>query len=46
MANRNWVKFLGALLVWAVLFYLMDIWVMNAQGLPVGANLMPVSAAR
>lgn len=42
MAERSWLVFLFALLVWAALFYLMDRSIMNSQGLPVGADLMPL----
>ncbi len=41
MRMRKYVVFMVALVVWAGFFYLMDKSVMQAQGLPVGANLMP-----
>jgi len=41
MVAGNWMVFGVALAAWAVLFYGMDLYVMSAQGLPVGANLMP-----
>jgi len=41
MVAGNWMVFVVALVVWAALFYGMDIYIMSAQGLPVGANLMP-----
>ncbi len=36
------VVFVLALIAWGVFFYAMDRYLMNAQGLPVGADLMPV----
>lgn len=42
MADRNWIVFFVALFFWAGLFYAMDWMVMNSQGLPVGADLMPL----
>lgn len=42
MADRNWLVFIVALLVWAAVFYTMDRSIMNSQGLPVGADLMPL----
>ena len=42
MADRNWIVFIAALAIWAVLFYLMDRSIMQSQGLPVGPNLMPL----
>ncbi|MFT7592747.1 MAG: hypothetical protein ACI8R4_000054 [Paracoccaceae bacterium] len=41
MTGRSLVVFVGALVVWAAFFYLMDKSIMQAQGLPVGADLMP-----
>lgn len=42
MARLKWVVFVVALAAWALFFYAMDIYIMNIQGLPVGADLMPV----
>lgn len=42
MAEKNWVVIVAALLFWAAFFYLMDRNIMNWQGLPVGADLMPL----
>lgn len=41
MMVRKYVVFVVALVVWAGFFYVMDKSIMQAQGLPVGANLMP-----
>ena len=41
MAMRKYLVFLVALVVWAGIFYLMDKSIMQAQGLPVGADLLP-----
>jgi len=38
---RRYVVFVLALVVWATFFYFMDKSIMQAQGLPVGADLMP-----
>ncbi len=37
------VVFVAALVGWAVYFYAIDWLIMEGQGLPVGATLMPVS---
>jgi len=42
MAKNKWVVFILALLGWAAFFYGMNHYVMSAQGLPVGADLMPL----
>lgn len=42
MLGNKWVVLAVALIVWAAFFYLMDKSVMEGQGLPVGADLMPV----
>jgi len=34
--------FIVALAVWAAAFYVMDRYIMSAQGLPVGADMMPL----
>ncbi len=39
---NKWVAFILALLFWAAFFYAADRYIMHIQGLPVGANLMPV----
>jgi hypothetical protein len=36
------IVFVLALVVWGAFFYAMDRYVMNLQGLPVGADLMPL----
>ena len=41
VAINKWLAFAVALLFWAAVFYLFDRLIMAAQGLPVGANLMP-----
>jgi len=42
MTGSNWVTLAVALVVWAVIFYAMDRYIMASQGLPVGTNLMPL----
>jgi len=42
MAANNLIVFVAALLIWAAIFYVMDRYIMTSQGLPVGANLMPL----
>ncbi len=42
MPVTKWLVFIVALLVWAAYFYYMDQWIMATQGLPVGADMMPV----
>lgn len=42
MAASRWLVFFVALVAWAAFFYAMDRYIMNAQGLPVGADLMPL----
>lgn len=41
MVMQKYVVFIVALIAWAAFFYLMDKSIMQAQGLPVGADLMP-----
>ncbi len=41
MLKNKWVVFVLALIVWAAIFYGMDKSIMEYQGLPVRANLMP-----
>ena len=41
MTGRNIGVFVLALLAWAGFFYFIDMSIMQAQGLPVGADLMP-----
>jgi hypothetical protein len=42
MLKNKWFVFVVALFVWAAFFYFIDKSIMQGQGLPVGANLMPV----
>jgi len=37
----KYLVFVVALVAWAAFFYVMDSSIMHAQGLPVGADLMP-----
>jgi hypothetical protein len=41
MLGNKWFVFAVALLVWAAFFYSMDQFIMEGQGLPVGADMMP-----
>lgn len=41
MLERKYVVFVVALVGWAVFFYFVDKSLMQWQGLPVGAGLMP-----
>ncbi len=41
MIARKYLVFVLALLIWAGVFYFLDKSIMQAQGLPVGADLMP-----
>ena len=41
MTGRSFVVFVVALAVWAAFFYFVDKSIMQAQGLPVGSDLMP-----
>lgn len=41
MLGNKWVVFVVALIVWGAVFYFIDKSIMEGQGLPVGANLMP-----
>jgi hypothetical protein len=42
MPGKKWLVFGAALALWAAYFYLIDKLIMEGQGLPVGANLMPI----
>ena len=42
MLQNKWVVFVVALVVWAAFFYWMDQVIMENQGLPVGADMMPI----
>jgi len=42
MQSRKILGLLVGLVLWAAYFYLMDRYIMNVQGLPVGPDLMPV----
>jgi len=42
MMMRKYVVFVVALVVWAAFFYFIDKSIMQVQGLPVGADLMPL----
>lgn len=42
MLGNKWIVFVVALVVWAAFFYSMDKFIMEYQGLPVGADMMPV----
>jgi hypothetical protein len=42
MPGKKWRVFVAALVLWAAYFYLIDKLIMEGQGLPVGANLMPI----
>ena len=41
MAVNKWVVLIVALIAWSLIFYVMDRYIMSAQGLPVGIDLMP-----
>lgn len=41
MIGNKWVVLVVAILAWAAFFYAMDKSIMEGQGLPVGADLMP-----
>jgi len=41
LLSNRWIVLIIALIVWSAYFYLMDVLVMEGQGLPVQANLMP-----
>jgi len=38
---RHWIVFVAAVMVWSGYFYGVDTMIMEGQGLPVSANLMP-----
>lgn len=42
LTPRNLAVFVVASATWAAFFYAMDRYLMTIQGLPVGANLMPL----
>jgi len=42
MLGNKWLVLVVALIVWVAIFYFIDKSIMEFQGLPVGANLMPV----
>ena len=42
MPGKKWLVFVAALVLWAAYFYAIDKLIMEGQGLPVGANLMPI----
>jgi len=42
MLENKWLAFVVSLVVWAAFFYYIDKSIMQWQGLPVGADLMPV----
>lgn len=42
MLGNKWLVFVVALIVWAAYFYFIDKSIMQGQGLPVGADLMPL----
>jgi len=41
MLTNRWIVLAAGLVVWAVYFHTIDWLIMEAQGLPVGMNLMP-----
>jgi len=41
MLGNKWLVFVVALAVWVGVLYLLDKSIMEGQGLPVAANLMP-----
>ncbi len=41
MLSNKWVVLVAALFVWTVYFHTIDWLIMEAQGLPVGMDLMP-----
>ncbi len=42
MLGNKWLVLVVALVLWGAFFYAMDKMIMEGQGLPVGADLMPV----
>ena len=42
MPDNKWLVLVVALVLWAAFFYVIDKLIMEGQGLPVGANLMPI----
>ena len=42
MLGNKWLVLVAALVLWAAYFYVVDRLIMEGQGLPVGANLMPI----
>ena len=41
MLGNKWVVLVAALAFWGAFFYFIDKSIMESQGLPVGADLMP-----
>ena len=41
MFANKWIVLAAALIVWAAYFHTIDWLIMEAQGLPVGSDLMP-----
>jgi len=42
LTAKNLIVFVVALIAWAAFFYVTDRYLMTMQGLPVGADLMPL----
>ncbi len=42
MLGNKWLVLAAALVLWAGFFYVIDRLIMEGQGLPVGANMMPI----
>jgi hypothetical protein len=42
MLRNKWLVFVAALVLWAAYFYVIDMLIMEGQGLPIGADLMPI----
>ena len=42
MPGNKWLVLVAALILWAAYFYAIDRLIMAGQGLPVGADMMPV----
>ncbi len=42
VSANNLIVFVVAVMAWGAFFYAMDTYVMELQGLPVGADMMPV----
>lgn len=41
MLNNQWIVLVAALVLWSIYFHAIDWAIMEAQGLPVGLDLMP-----